>query len=301
MKRIGDFAIFLAVVNAGALSEATEVLGLSVASISKYITRIEREMGVRLLVRSSRGLKLTGEGRDLFESVNRLFSELDHVVARISDSGHRPAGVLKVTLPVGLGRNRIAPLVSDFAANYPELSVELYLGDRKGDAAGDSVDVAIVLGEPPDSSLLNKRIMRSPCVVCASPAYLQRHPTPVSCEDLEDHECLILDCPGSSKDQWVFHDESGQRHLVKVTGSLITDNSETVREWALQGHGIALESFWDVREHLEKGRLIQLLPEYRMQDLDFYMVYAGGEMIPAKTRAFVSFIESNLARLDQPT
>ncbi|MBL7250204.1 LysR family transcriptional regulator [Alloalcanivorax sp. C16-2] len=297
MKRLADFAIFVAVVKAGTISQASKTLDLSIASVSKYITRIEQQMGVRLLVRNSRGLKLTDEGRDLYEHVDRLLDELDAVVTKVSKSSLQPQGVLRITSSIGLARRRIAPLVSEFAAQYPDLSVQLNFGDRDPDTGAGQVDVAIVIGQPQDSSLVAKRILRNPCVPCASPAYLQRHPAPTTPQELKEHACLILDCPGSFKDLWVLEDESGKRHSVRVKGGLITDNSETLREWVLDGQGIAMKSLWDIEDKLESGELVRLLPGYRAPDLDFYLVYAGRELIPAKTRAFVAFLEDRAERL----
>ena len=299
MKRLADFAIFVAVVKAGTISEASKTLDLSIASVSKYITRIEREMGVRLLVRSSRGLKLTDEGRDLYEHVDRLLGELDTVVTKVSRTSLHPQGVLRITSSIGLARRQIAPLVSEFAAQYPDLSVQLTFGDREPDTSSERVDVAIVIGRPQDSSLVAKRILRNPCVPCASPAYLEHHPAPHDPEDLKEHDCLVLDCPGSFKDLWVLEDDTGKRQSVRVKGGLIADNSETLRQWALEGRGIAMESLWDIQEPLKSGELVRLLPRYRAPDLDFYVVYAGRELIPAKTRAFVAFIEDRAEHLQE--
>lgn len=299
MKRLADFTIFVAVVKAGTLSEASKVLDLSVASVSKHVSRIERQLGIRLLVRSSRGLKLTDEGRDLYENVERLIGELDTVVSKVSQAGQHPQGTLRIASSIGLGRKHIVPLVSEFSERYPELSVQLNFGELDPAASSHLVDVAIVLGEPQDSSMVARRLMSNPCVLCASPDYLARHPAPREPRDLQDHDCLILDCPGAFKDQWMLEDAAGKRHTVRVRGGLITDNSEMLREWVLEGRGIALKSLSDIQSQLDNGELVRLLPEYRAPDLDFYMVYAGRELIPAKTRAFVDFIEENADRLEQ--
>jgi len=300
MKRIADLSVFVSVVKAGSLSEASNDLGLSVASISKYISRIEQELGVRVLVRNARGLRLTSEGQALYVRVDTLLSQLNKAIAYVSACRDIPRGVLKVTSTTGLGRNRIAPLVSEFSRLYPDVTVQLSLGDRYVDMVLDDVDVAIAIGAPEDTSLVAKRLMSNPCCVCASPAYLKGRKAPRHPKDLKRHDCLILDCHGSFKDQWRLEDEYGGQHHVKVSGNLITDNSETLREWALKGYGVALKSRWDIVEHLDRGELVQLMPRYRAPDLDFYMVYAGRDLLPAKTRAFIDFLEENVERLKQP-
>ncbi|ASK33711.1 LysR family transcriptional regulator [Alloalcanivorax mobilis] len=297
MKRIAEFTVFVAVVKAGSLSEASRELNLSIASISKYVTRIEEQLGVRLLLRNSRGMRLTEEGADLYEKLDKLLAELNTAVQSVSSSRETPQGTLKITSTIALGRNRVAPLVSEFAASHRELSVQLFLGDRAVDLIGEDIDVAIAIGEPQDPTLVAKRIMSNPCCICASPKYLKRKRMPKHPMDLKAHECLILDCFGSFKDNWVLTDERGGHHSVKVSGSLITDNSETLKEWVLDGYGIALKSQWDIQDHLESGDLVPLLPKYKAPDLDFFMVYAGRDLVPAKTRAFIDFIENNVDRL----
>jgi len=300
MKRIADLSVFVSVVKAGSLSEASRDLGLSVASISKYVSRIEQELGVRVLLRNARGLRLTSEGQALYARVESLLNELNQAIARVSATREIPQGLLKVISTIGLGRNRIAPLVSEFSALHPDVTVQLSLGDRYVDMVVDDVDVAISIGAPEDTSLVAKRLMSNPCCICASPAYLKGRKAPRHPKDLKKHDCLILDCHGSFKDHWALEDEDGGQHNVKVSGNLITDNSETLREWVLKGYGIALKSQWDIAGHLDRGELVRLMPRYRAPDLDFYMVYAGRDLLPAKTRAFINFLEENVDRLKQP-
>src|SRR5690606_31427214 len=144
MKRLADFTIFVAVVKAGTLSEASKTLNLSVASVSKHISRIEQQLGIRLLMRRSRGLRLTDEGRDLYENVDRLLGELDTVVANVSQTGQQPQGTLRIASSTSLGRQHIAPLVAEFAEYYPELSVQLNFSVPDPAAASPLMDVAIV-------------------------------------------------------------------------------------------------------------------------------------------------------------
>lgn len=300
MKRITEFTVFVAVVKAGSLSEASGELSLSIASISKYLTRIEEQLGVRLLLRNSRGMKLTEEGADLYGKLDKLLLELNHAVLSVSSSREKPRGILKVTSTIGLGRQRIAPLISEFTAQHPDVSVQLYLGDRQVDLLNEGVDVAIGIGEPKDPALVAKRIMNNPCCVCASPKYLKRKRLPKRPSDLKQHECLVLDCHGSFGNNWILEDERGGRHTVKVSGSLTTDNSETLREWLLGGHGIAVKSMWDIKPYLDSGELVPLLPKYTVPDLDFYVMYAGRELVPARTRVFIDFLEKNMGRLSNP-
>lgn len=300
MRRIADFAVFVAVVKAGTISEATNTLGLSVASVSKYIARVEKEVGVRLLVRSSRGLRLTEEGGTLFEGLEQLLADVEAVISRATESQTEPRGSLRVTSTIGLGRHRIAPLVSRFASLHPGLSVQLYLGDRDLDMFRDNLDVAITIGEPEDTSLVAKRLLRNPCFMCASPKYLKTHPPLKTLADLARHDCLVLDCHGSHRNQWALRDRRRRTQTVAVNGSLVTDNSETLRDWVLKGYGVALKSQWDIKDYLDSGELVRVLPSYAAPDMDFYVVYPSRDFMPAKTRTFIDFIQKNIHHAEPP-
>lgn len=294
MRRIADYAVFVAVAKAGTISEATRALGVSVASVSKYIARVEQDVGVRLLVRSSRGLRLTEEGQALYQDLDNLLSRMETVIRQAGESKVHPQGALRIKATAGLGQRRIAPLVSHFSSLYPALSVQLYLGDRDADMIGENLDVAITVGQPEGSDRIAKRLMHNPSLICASPEYLRHHPAPRDLEDLCHHECLILDCHGAYRDQWPIFDQQGRRHTLRVNGNLVTDNPETLREWLLDGYGLALKSQWDILEYLESGELVRVLPEYRPPDMDFFLVYPSLDFLPAKTRAFITFLRENI-------
>lgn len=294
MKRIADFAVFVAVVKAGTISEATNILGLSVASVSKYIARVEKEVGVRLLIRSPRGLKLTSDGEALYEGLQHLLVEVDSVIEQVTESQTEPRGALRITSTIGLGRRRISPLVSYFASQYPNLSVQLYLADQPLDMFRDNLDVAITIGEPEDASMVAVPLLHNPCVMCASPEYLKKRPALRTLADLARHDCLVLDCHGAQRDHWVLRDSRGRTHALDVSGNLVTDNSETLRDWVLNGYGVALKSEWDIKKYLDAGELVRVLPKYKAPDMDFYIVYPTRDFLPAKTRIFLEFLQENI-------
>ncbi|WP_416392080.1 LysR family transcriptional regulator [Alloalcanivorax xenomutans] len=300
MKRTPDFSLFLAVVKAGTLSEASRVLGMSAAVLSKYLTQLEQHMKLRLLARSARGFHLTEHGRELFESLDHMLPELTPILGEPMSRLDHPTGTLKVVSSIALGRHRVAPLLSEFSARYPEVSIQLQLGDAPEDLFRSGVDVVISPGEPIDQSLVARRLITHPCCLCAAPDYLARRPAPRHPRELHQHDCLILDCHGAFRDRWVLRDPRGGNHTIKVAPHKITDNSEQLKEWLLGGHGLALKSEWDIAEHLRRGELVKVLPDYEMPQLSFYVIYGGRQLVPAKTRAFVQFIENQLRPREDP-
>ncbi|MCG8391552.1 MAG: LysR family transcriptional regulator [Pseudomonadales bacterium] len=290
MKLIKEFSVFVQLVRAGKMTSAADVLGMSPATISQRLRHLEKELGVRLVNRNSRALNVTDEGRALFERLNTLMDDLESTADSVAQLAKGPHGNLRVWSTMGLGRNRIALLVKEFVARYPDVPVQLFLGDRPYDFVSEGLDVAIAIGQPEDSALVARKLMENRCYLVASPDYLATHPKINEPQDLREHECLILDCYGSFKDFWPFFDKDDNRHTVKVTGRLHTDNSEVIRQWALDGMGVALKSAWDIQAFIDDGRLVEVLPEFRPPPLDFYVVYPERKYIPAKTRAFVEFL-----------
>ncbi|AJD48421.1 LysR family transcriptional regulator [Isoalcanivorax pacificus W11-5] len=293
MNSITDLSIFVGVVKAGTISGAGRRLGLSPASISKRLARLEEEIGVRLLNRSSRAMSLTEEGKILYHKLLVILDDLEEATSSVSRAGDNAKGTLKVASTVGLGKSRIASLIAEFSRNNPELVVQLYLGDKQIDFIREGFDVAIAIGQPSDSTMIAKRLLKNRCFVCASPEYLEGRSPIRKPSDLKKHECLILDSYGSFRDLWPLCGPN-HREMVRVTGSLITDNSETLRNWVLSGYGIAIKSEWDVKNELRTGKLVTLLEGYTVPNMDFYIIYGSRKNLPAKTRNFVKFIEERI-------
>lgn len=293
MNSVTDLNIFVGVVKAGTISGASRRLGLSPASISKRLARLEEDIGVRLVNRSSRAMSLTEEGKTLYQKLLVILDDLDDAVASVSNAGDNARGTLKIASTSGLGKSRIATLIAEFATFHPDLMIQLYLGDHQTDFIREGFDVAITIGQPSDSTMIAKRLMKNRCYVCASPEYLANRPPIRKPADLKKHDCLILDTAGSFRDLWPLVGPN-HREMVRVSGSLVTDNSETLRNWVLSGYGIAIKSEWDVQAELHNGRLVTLLEGYTVPNMDFYVIYGSRKNLPAKTRSFVDFIEENI-------
>ena len=285
---ITEMSVFSRVVAAGSLSSAARELGLSPAMVSRRLTALEARLGVRLLNRTTRTLRLTDEGANYYDTCSRLLAEIDEAEAAVSAGRIEPRGALKVALPASFGNRHIAPLVPRFAERYPNVQLALSLSDRTVNIIEEGFDLAVRIAHLEDSSLAARRLAPNRRVVCASPAYLRHHGTPRTPQDLARHNCI------TSTDfsmTWDYTDPEGAAGSVRVTGRYACDNWEVLREWALAGLGVALKSTWDVRQHIEEGSLVPLFPGYTFgSDVAIYAVYPHRRHLPAKTRVFIEFL-----------
>jgi len=213
-----------------------------------------------------------------------------------------PQGALKVAIPASFGNRHIAPLIPAFAARYPKVQLALSLSDRAVNIIEEGFDLAIRIAHLEDSSLAARKLAPNRRVVCASPAYLERHGTPRTPQDLARHNCLTTSDFAMT---WDYTGPDGKPGSVRVAGRYACDNWEVLREWALAGLGVALKSTWDVRRHLEDGSLVPLCPGYTFgTDLAIYAVYPHRRFLPAKTRAFIEFLAESFGPepyWDKPT
>ena len=282
-----EITIFARVVSTGSLSAAARDLGLSPALVSRRLSGLEARLGVRLINRTTRSLHMTDEGAAYYETCTRVLAEIEEADAAVSAGRAEPRGILRVALPASFGNQHVAPLVPGFAARYPDVQLALSLSERNVNVVEEGFDLAIRIADLADSSLAARKLAPNRRVVCASPAYLQRHGAPRTPEDLAQHNCLTTDFTMN----WDYRDPDGTPGSVRVTGRYACDNWSVLREWALAGLGIALKSTWDVRRHLEDGSLVSLLPGYTFAtDVAIYAVYPHRRHLPAKTRAFIEFL-----------
>lgn len=282
-----EITVFTRIVGTGSLSAAARDLGMSTAVVSRRLAALEARLGVRLVNRTTRSLHLTDEGAAYYETCNRVLADIEEADAAVSAGRTEPRGVLRVALPASFGHQHVAPLVPRFAERYPDVQLALSLSDRAVNVVEEGFDLAVRIADLADSSLAARKLAPNRRVVCASPAYLAGHGEPRTPEDLARHNCLATDFSVN----WDYRAPDGKPGSVRVSGRYACDNWEVLREWALAGLGIALKSTWDVRQHLEDGSLVSLLPGYTFaSDVAIYAVYPHRRHLPAKTRAFIEFL-----------
>ncbi len=296
MDRIGDITLFLRVLDLGSISAAARSLGLSVAVASQRLKRLERELGVRLLHRTTRRLHATPEGMALAEQGRPLVEDLDALASGLRQAGTDVAGTLRVTASASFGRQYISPLVPEFLARHPRITLSLDLDDQLLDLVSAGFDLAVRIGALADSSLVARRLADNRRVVCASPDYLRRRGWPRTPQDLAAHDCLLLAGSRGRQDVWRLGDGQGGEIAVRVRGRFESNFGEALRDAVLAGLGIALHSTWHVCEDLRSGRLVQLLPEYPIGSTGIHAVMPQRRLVPPRVRAFVDFLAERFAQ-----
>lgn len=295
MDRIGDIALFLRVLDLGSISAAARSLDLSVAVASQRLKRLERDLGVRLLHRTTRRLHATPEGAALAEQGRPLVEDLEALTGGLRQAGADIAGTLRVTASASFGRQYLSPLLPEFLALHPRVKLSINLTDQMLDLVSAGFDLAIRIGALDDSTLVARKLAVNRRVLCASPEYLRHHGTPRTPQELAVHECVLLVGSQGRQDVWRFSDGAGGEIAVRVRGRVETNYGELVRDSAVAGLGIAVHSSWHVCEDLRSGRLVQVLPEYPIVDSGIYAVMPQRRLVPPRVRAFVDFLAEKFA------
>jgi DNA-binding transcriptional LysR family regulator len=290
--------VFVRVVELGSITAGGRDLRLTPAVASNRIKELERRLGVRLLNRSTRKLTPTEVGLVFFDHARAVVDSLDGAEAVVAGFAGRPRGAIRVTAPLGIGRRVVAPLVPEFAEAYPEVEIRLRLSDRKVDILQDGLDVAFFVGEPPDSTLKLRKIADCVRVLCASPGYLARRGVPQQPQDLieQGHNCLLLRYPRSPEYFWVLDTPEGPQKLA-VSGRFDADDGDVLTAWALDGQGIVNKPRFDVLDHLEQGRLVEVLPATPPQPSSFGCLYPHRRLQDPKVRLFTDFMVERCRRI----
>jgi DNA-binding transcriptional LysR family regulator len=301
MDNVKAMQLFLTVVQTGSLSGAGRQSGLSPASVSRQITALEDDLGVRLLNRTSRRLSLTEAGQVYLEHAERLLQDIDELRDAVSQMAVKPRGTLRIQSRISLGTQHVAPLIPTFLALYPDLKIDLWLTDNDLDLTEHGIDLAIRTGNLSDSTLIGRRLASSPRVICASPEYWAEHGKPATPEALMDHNCLTYRFEfGTAAALWQFRIDTGQSINIQVAGNFQTNNGEALRVATLSGLGVAMLPAWSVKDHLKAGSLERVLSDYEttVSDLDFgiYAVYLSRRNLSAKTRLFVDHLVTEFSK-----
>ncbi|AZV76929.1 LysR family transcriptional regulator [Parasedimentitalea marina] len=282
--------LFVTVVEENSVSKGGARLNVPQSSASRLLSRLEENLGTRLLQRSTRSLQLTEAGRIYFERARQIVTALDEASAAVRDLSGTPSGLLRVTAPAGFARQYIAPHLVEFSSLYPEINLGLSLQDTVEDLVSLGYDIAIRFGALPDSGLVARNLAGSTLVACASPAYLDQHGAPEQVADLAARNCLCFRSnPG--KNSWSFT-LGDQSQSVKVGGSMYSNNGDALMAAALSGYGIIMQPSWTVQIALDSGQLVRILPDHQHgpSSIPIHAVFAHKQHLPPKTRVFVEFM-----------
>lgn len=295
MDRIGDLGLFLKVLDLGSISAAARSLDVSVAVASQRLKRLEKQLGVRLLHRTTRRLHATPEGAALAEQGRALVEDLEALTTDLSQAGVEASGTLRMSASASFGRQYLSPLLPEFLARYPKIRISVDLDDRMQDLVSSGYDLAIRIGSLDDSTLVARKIATNRRVLCASPGYLARHGTPKLPADLVDHECVILSGSQGRQDVWRMSDREGRETSVRVSGRFECNFGEVLRDAAVAGLGIALHSTWHVCDDLREGRLRRVLPDFAVPESGIFAVMPQRRLVPLRVRVFVDFLCEHFA------
>lgn len=293
MDSLSDIAVFVHVVQSGSFTAAADKLGLSKSVVSKYVTRLEDRLGARLLNRTTRRLSLTEAGQVFFGRSQRALGEIEEAEAEVSKIQGEPRGELRLNSPMSFGILHIAPLLPAFQARYPEVTVDMVLDDRTVNLVEEGFDLAIRIGDLPDSSLVARRLGACLHVVCATPEYFAQHGVPQSPADLSDHPALTYRYQDSPS-EWRFIDSDGSFLQVPINSRLQMNNSLALREALLNGAGVTLTPTFVVGQDIRAGKLKAVLLDYRLIELSIYAVYPQRKHLSPKVRAFIDFLAEQI-------
>ncbi len=294
MDRLLQIESFVAAATRGSLTAAARAEGIAAAVVGRRIDALEERLGVRLLVRTTRRLTLTHEGSAFLEDCQRVLAALAGAEASVGAGGVKAAGHLRVTAPAGFGRRHVAPLVSDFVAHHPDVSVSLNLADRVVDVVNEGYDCAVRIGDLADSNLVGVRLAdnRRRCV--AAPSYLARAGTPATPADLARHACLTLGGDAGQARGWAFVVDGAVVH-VRPGGRLDCNDGQVLHAWCLAGLGIAWRSTWEVADDLAAGRLVEVLADRAAPPNGIYAVFAQRRHLPLRVRLWIDFVKERYA------
>lgn len=294
MDRTGELTAFARAVESGGFSAAARELGLSPSAVSKIVTRLENRLGVRLLSRTTRSLGLTPEGERFFARAQRILADIDEAERDAAQAQLTPRGLLRMHSGVAFGLHPLPPALPEFTARYPEIEIELTVTDRLVDLVEEGADLAVRGSVLRDSSLIARRICDLERVICAAPAYLAKHGTPRTPEDLAHHNCLrFFDHPHLS--HWPFKVNDGVRS-IEVHGSHSANNAETLLQMALLGMGVLRLADIVVGPHLLRGDLVALLTDvHHVEPLPMHALMPPGKHRLPRVTAMVEFLVEKFA------
>jgi DNA-binding transcriptional LysR family regulator len=292
MDRLEAMSILLAVVDAGSLSAAARRLGTPLPTVSRKLAELEAHLHTRLLHRTTRSLSLTEAGAAYVEACRRILDEVGEAERIAAGEYATPMGDLTVTAPVVFGRLHIVPVVAEFLAQYPKIGIKLLLTDRVVHLMEEQIDVALRIGELPDSTLMASTVGMVRMVVCGSPAYLAKHGVPSRPQDLAAHDCIGFDVLESRR-AWVFG--SGKSAMsVPVVSRLAVNTAEAAIDAAALGVGLVRVLSYQVAEAVTNGTLSVVLQDYESAPLPVSLVHKGQAPLPLKLRAFLDFAAPRL-------
>ena len=289
-----DLGFFSTLISSGSLGAAARELGVTTAAVSKHLAQMESRLGLVLVNRTTRRMSLTHEGEIYLDHARRILGEIDDLEHMLWGSTKAPQGLLRVNATLGFGRSHIAPLIAEYVKQFPQVDIQLQLSVNPPAITDDAYDVCFRFGHPPDSRTIARLIAPNKRILVASPAYIKEHGEPKSPSDLIKHNCIGIRQGDEGYGLWRFSSGKGKSKneftdSAKVRGNLTTNDGGIAVNWALDGRGIVLRAEWDVAQHLQSGRLVQVMKSFNTPDADIYAVYSERHKTSVRVKSLIDF------------
>ncbi|MBN3759692.1 LysR family transcriptional regulator [Burkholderia sp. Ac-20365] len=287
-----DLQLFCTVARRASFITASAEMGISPSHVSKRIALLEKSLGVKLFLRTTRRVSVTSDGEAAFQWAQKILDDVQGMSDAFAELKSDPRGLLRISASLRLGHDHVSPILSLLRKRYTSLEIWLELLDRRVDLIGENFDIDIRVGEVQEPHLIAHKIVDSVRILCASPAYLERAGTPRTLAELAQHDCLLFRDREQRFGVWRLTGPDGEQS-VKVTGPVASNHSDIVRQWALEGYGVIMASIWDVAANLESGTLVRVLPQH-YQPADVWAVTSARASSSAKIRVCVEFLKEHL-------
>lgn len=291
MLNATELSLFVLVVETKSFNKAAEVAGMSTSVLSKKISKLERDLGVQLLHRTTRRHTLTEAGETLFEHSKTLHKQVIEALNAVSNLTNELSGTIKMSVPTISGELLLAETVSEFCQQHPNLKVDMRLENDFVDLIKEGLDLAIRTGVLEDSTMIAKPLINSRWIVCCAPSYIKKYGKPNTIEQLPEHNCLAYTYQAKGAYDWHFS-KDGVDSVIKISGNFATNNSQALRKSALAGSGIVYVPRCSVYQDLQQGTLVQLLEDYKARELGVYAVYPYTRHKPEKVRRLIEHIKT---------
>ncbi len=300
MHACTDMQIFVEVVQAGGFAAAARHLGLAASVVGDRVRSLEKRLNIRLLNRTTRQQQLTEAGQLYFTEALNILAATQTLEQRLVEHSCMPHGLLKITAPIPLGRQKIAPFIGEFIQHHPTIQVHLNLEDRFTDILAEGFDIAIRGGPQIDTNLTGRQLFTTRRVLVASPEYLAQTGIPEHPQELAKHACLAFNQAPHLSAEWRFG-RGKQAHSQRINACLTTTHSELPVIWALAGLGITQKSWWEVERYLHTGQLVTVLDAYEPEPIHFFAIYPVSRSQSRKVDLFIEALLTTFAEFNSPT
>ncbi|MEC9199622.1 MAG: LysR family transcriptional regulator [Pseudomonadota bacterium] len=289
MDRLTEMEAFATVVDQGGFTDAAKKMGISKSAVSKHVSSLEARLGARLLNRTTRRVSPTEIGLAYYDRARRVLTDAGEADALVTSMQAAPSGQLRISVATDFGVNHLSPVIGDFLATYPDISVNMVLNNRYVELISEGFDLAVRIGELEDSTLRARKLTDTNRRMIASPAYIERYGRPKRIDDLNEHKLLHYSSQANGS-VWKLTAPSGEKRQIRTGGWLSVNDGQSLLNAAIAGLGIAYLPSFLYAEALERGEVVDVIPDLPMETQGIYAVYPPGRFTQPKVRAFIDFL-----------